>query len=269
MPPVRWEVRRFASLGSTNDYVMEAARAGAPQALVAVADHQSAGRGRLGRHWEAPPGRCLLASVLLRPLAPATGLFACTAAVALATARACETTAGVRPAIKWPNDLVVGDEKLAGVLAESDPRAPGGRPGSVAVVVGVGCNVEWPLPGAPGPPSATSLLAHSARSCEPQALLSALLDELSPLVGFLDSPRGRAQMIEQLRARCSTLGRRVRVELVPGATATGSQQPPAHVQPPLVGTAISLTNDGCLVVRPDTGPDVTVTAGDVHHLRPQ
>src|SRR4051812_27340870 len=109
--------------------------AGAPEGLAAVADHQTAGRGRLGRAWVAPPGASLLLSVLFRPDLAPERLHLTTAAVALAAAEACEAVAGVLPVLKWPNDLLVGDRKLAGVLAES--RLP-------AVVVGIGLNVNWP-----------------------------------------------------------------------------------------------------------------------------
>jgi BirA family biotin operon repressor/biotin-[acetyl-CoA-carboxylase] ligase len=140
------DVRRFDSLDSTNTYLLAEARSGVPEGVVAVAEHQTAGRGRLGRRWEAPPGTCLLVSVLLRPVLEPGQLHLCTSAVALAAADACAAVAGVSPAVKWPNDLLVRGRKLAGVLAESDPAAPGGPEGSVAVVVGVGCNVDWPGP---------------------------------------------------------------------------------------------------------------------------
>ncbi|MGH8987434.1 MAG: biotin--[acetyl-CoA-carboxylase] ligase, partial [Acidimicrobiales bacterium] len=177
MTAVGWDVRHFATLPSTNDWLLERAREGAPAGLVAVADHQSAGRGRMGRRWEAPAGSCLLVSVLLRPLAAVSELFACTAAAALETSDACRRLAGVEPDVKWPNDLVVGDAKVAGILAESDAGAPGGRAGSVAVVVGVGCNLDW------SPPGATSLAAHARGPVGRDALLDALLEGLAARAG--------------------------------------------------------------------------------------
>src|SRR5271165_653651 len=97
------DLRHFASLDSTNRHLMDAARGGAPEGTVVVADFQSAGRGRLGRRWEAPPGTCLLASVLLRPVLGPGELPLCSTAVALAAADACATVAGVHPELKWPN----------------------------------------------------------------------------------------------------------------------------------------------------------------------
>ena len=250
MTAATWDVRRFATLPSTNDWVLGRAREGAPAGLVAVADHQRAGRGRMGRRWEAPPGCCLLVSVLLRPVAPRAALFSCTAAVALAVAEACGAVGGTEPAVKWPNDLLYDDAKVAGILAESDASAPGGPPGSVAVVVGVGCNLDWD-----GPPGVggTSLAAHALGPVGRDALLEAMLDRLAVRAPALDTESGRRATVAKLRARCVTLGRGVRVETA-GADA-------------VVGTARALDDDGRLVVSTTAG-DVVVAAGDVVHLRP-
>lgn len=245
-----WDVRRFATLPSTNDWVLERAREGAAAGLVALADHQSAGRGRLGRRWEAPPGTSLLVSVLLRPVAPPTALFSCTAAVALALSDACREVGGVELAVKWPNDLLIGEQKVAGILAESDTTAPGGPSGSVAVVIGVGCNLDFE-----GPPGAggTSVAAHAMRPVGRDALLDAMLGSLGARASSLESGEGRRATVAELRARCVTLGREVRVEAAGGVT--------------LLGLARALLDDGRLVVSADAG-DVTVAAGDVVHLRP-
>src|SRR5580698_1123631 len=113
-----WDIHRLAEVDSTNTYVRRMARHGASAGLVAVADHQTAGRGRLDRRWESPPGANLLASVLLRPAIDDVPL--CAGAVALAGADACREVAGVEPVLKWPNDLLLHGAKLAGVLAEAD-----------------------------------------------------------------------------------------------------------------------------------------------------
>jgi BirA family biotin operon repressor/biotin-[acetyl-CoA-carboxylase] ligase len=248
------DVRRFREIDSTNTWLLAEARAGAPEGLVAVADHQLAGRGRLDRRWEAAPGAALLASVLLRPVLEPGALHLATALVALSALDACRRTAGVDAGIKWPNDLVVGDAKLAGVLAEADPAAGGGVPGSVAVVVGIGLNIDPPDKAAS--PNATSLgelVADGSGSGVPSrdALLSAFLRELERRRPELDDSQGRRVLSSDLRRRCVTLGRVVRVEL--GASE-------------LNGTATDLTDEGALVIETDDGPRV-VTAGDVVHLR--
>ncbi len=250
------DVRCFEEVGSTNTEMMEAARAGAPEGVVMVADHQQAGRGRLGRAWSAAPGTSLLVSVLLRPTLPAEEVPLVNTAAGLAAADAVEASAGFRPRLKWPNDLVVSgtgeggvDRKLAGMLSESSPSVDGGPP---AVVVGIGFNVTA---GAyPGD------LAAQAIACEEEAgrpvdraeLLTAFLEALERRYSVLLAG-GAEATLEAYRADSATLGRRVRVELASGVVE---------------GVAGRLTGNGELVVTADDGKDMRVSAGDVIHLRP-
>ena len=165
MPGTRFtDIRRFDTVDSTNRYLLEEARQGAPDGVVAVAEHQSAGRGRLGRRWEAPAGTNLLLSVLLRPHLPHPYRHLSGAVVALAAAEAAESVAGLRLGLKWPNALLGADgRKVAGVLAEADLLGEAGSPGALpaAIVVGIGINVNWPASDADLPPDlvgvATSL----------------------------------------------------------------------------------------------------------------
>ena len=275
MPETRFtDVRRFATLDSTNRYLLDEARAGAPEGVVAVADHQTAGRGRLGRTWEAPAGANLLVSVLLRPdLRPEQRHLAATA-VALAAVDAITVSGAPRRAvggpgaaggthpggsvvgIKWPNDLVAPDgRKLAGVLAEADLASvtPGSAP---PVVVGIGINVNWPATDADLPPElrgvACSLRELAGGEVDREALLVALLDALVPRVTALATSAGRVRLADDLRAGCTTLGTTVRVDLADGS---------------FVGTATSVTDDGHLEVDVDGTPR-RVVAGDVVHVRP-
>ncbi|HEX2040163.1 MAG TPA: biotin--[acetyl-CoA-carboxylase] ligase [Acidimicrobiales bacterium] len=202
------EIRAFDEVDSTNRYLLDEAREGAPEGVVAVADHQTAGRGRLGRRWEAPPGSALLCSVLLRPGLPTERLHLATAVVALAAAEACERVAGVRPEVKWPNDLLLGDRKLAGVLAEAELPA---------VVVGIGVNLRAAPPG-----------AAALGEVDRDALLRELLAGLERRYGRWD------EVAAEYRAVCATVGRRVRVEPMGGE--------------PFVGIAERVTDEGHLVV---------------------
>ena len=128
---------------------------GAPEGLVALADFQTAGRGRLDRRWESPPGASLLCSILLRaPVAP-DELQLVVAAVALSARAAIVRLSGVRPDLKWPNDLIVGDAKLAGLLAEIVSSGDG-----LAAVVGIGVNLTYD---GPDDVDATSVLEQSWR----------------------------------------------------------------------------------------------------------
>ncbi|HWE65985.1 MAG TPA: biotin--[acetyl-CoA-carboxylase] ligase [Acidimicrobiales bacterium] len=239
-----WEVRWFEEIDSTNNYLRGEARRGAPEGVVAVADHQTAGRGRLDRRWEAPPRASLLASVLFRPEFDPAELHLCTAAMALAAAEACREVARVGPVLKWPNDLLVGEAKLAGVLAEAEFEGS-----SCSVVVGIGINLAWPGPAGVG---GTCLDELCGEAVDPKTVLDALLTALSPRRALLDTPEGRRTVASELRERCATLGQRVRVEMASEA---------------VVGLATEIDDAGHLVVRTADGPR-TVSAGDVVHLRP-
>ncbi len=255
------EIRLFGRLDSTNQYLLDAARVEPIPGLVATAQHQSAGRGRLGRSWEAPQGANLLASVLLVPRLPVDQLHLCSAALSLAAAAACEEAVGTMAvSLKWPNDLVVGERKLAGVLAETVPIDEQMGEGARAVVVGVGINVRWPP--SDGDPewssvpselrrSATSIVRESGLDVDPRNLLDTLLVHLDGRLGQLDSPQGRIELARHYRARCATIASRVRVETADGA---------------ITGTAVDVTAEGHLLV--DVGTRLaTVTAGDVVHVR--
>jgi len=236
------EIRQFGEIDSTNRYVLDRARAGTAEGLVAVAELQRAGRGRLGRSWTAPPGTSLLVSVLLRPPLPPERMHLATVAMALAAATACEEVAGVRPELKWPNDLVVGGAKLAGVLAETDAGA---------VVVGLGLNVDWPEGALPE--GAVSLDRVSAARVERGQLLAALLGALEGRCRQLGDPGGRAELAADHRAALVTLGQVVRAELSTGV---------------VVGIAEQVDDRGHLLVRTPDGARLEVAAGDVVHLRP-
>jgi BirA family biotin operon repressor/biotin-[acetyl-CoA-carboxylase] ligase len=189
-----------------------------------------------------------LLSVLLRPRIEPAELFATSTLVALATRDACQEVAGLTPGAKWPNDLVVDDLKLAGVLAESS----GAGTADQAVVVGIGINVSWPMPGAGADElHATCLDAVAGRAIDREALLDALLDALEARRPRLYDPAGRQALVRELASCTVTLGRRVRVELA-GET--------------FVGTAAALDDRGHLLVETEAGRRV-VTAADVVHLR--
>ncbi|MXZ31436.1 MAG: biotin--[acetyl-CoA-carboxylase] ligase [Acidimicrobiia bacterium] len=259
-------VRFVGETGSTNADLMAEARAGAPEGLVLVADHQTAGRGRHGRAWVAPPGTALLASALLRPPLEGDVLALLSPATALAVRDAC-AAAGVNAQLKWPNDVIAAlpdgpdEAKLAGVLAELHT----GHGDSTAVVVGFGVNLtaESALREAvaaasaparesgfaPLPPVALDTLA--ARPVSRHELLISALRCLDAAYRRLLAPGGPAELLAELRRHSATLGRRVRI-LTPGGAITG--------------TAEDLGADGALVVATADGR-VAVAAGDCRHLR--
>ena len=195
-----------------------------------MADHQTAGRGRLGRTWEAPAGASLLASILLRPDLPPERRHLVTTVVALAGVAAVAETGA---ALKWPNDLLVGDRKVAGVLAEADAGA---------VVVGIGINLNWE-----GDPPANGIAVNQVlgRPVDRDAVLDELLEGLAARYGHWDA------VAAEYRERCATLHRNVRVELTDET---------------FTGVAADVNDDGHLLV--DVGTCIrTVAAADVIHLR--
>lgn len=257
------DVRHLTEVDSTNRLVVDEAVGGAPEGLVVVADAQTAGRGRLGRRWEAPPGANLLVTVLLRPGWAWDAVHRCTTAVSLAAADACRSVAGVAVATKWPNDLVVPgaagapDRKVAGILAESVGSAAGGP---AAVAVGLGLNVAWAPPDPPAaaaggaaPAPATSLEHQAGHPVDRVALLRDLLERLDARLGDLAAPGGPGRLDDEHRRRCRTIGQRVVVH-VPGGRVEG--------------TAVGITGTGALVVASDDGGRTEVTVGDVVHVRP-
>ena len=186
------------SVGSTMDLAREAAAHGAPEGTVALADEQTAGRGRLGRSWVTPPGLNLASTLILRP--PASLVRDVAMIVPLAICHAVQDVAGIRPDIKWPNDVLVGTKKLAGVLMESELT----EDQQPCVLVGVGINVNFdPREHEEIRDIATSIRAETGRDGDREALLAAYLlhfERIYVAARAGESPFGR------WRERLATLG---------------------------------------------------------------
>lgn len=239
---IDWRPEIVESAGSTNALVAERAREGEEAGLVLVTEHQTAGRGRLDRQWETPARVALTFSVLLRPdLPPVSWPW-----IPLMTGYAVHTALADRvpeASLKWPNDVMVGDHKIAGILVErvETPVGP-------AAVVGVGINVNQT--GAELPPQGTSLHEELGEEFDRTELLVQVLTCLHTLAPLTSTP-------EQLRPAyadvCGTLGRTVDVHLPGGEVVRGE--------------ALDLDQHGALVVGTDRGA-LSVSAGDVVHVRP-
>lgn len=261
----------LGEVDSTNRYLADAAREGAPEGTVVVADHQVAGRGRLGRRWYAPPGSGLLCSVCFRPVLPPERRHLLAWAVALSARAAVRRSIGLAVDAKWPNDLEIDGRKLAGVLAEvvGAPAGGGASPGLVwpAVVVGIGINVNWPPDFPPSGSDDPELRRIEAEGTALNRLAGREVDRLSLLRGFLEELRERVEGLgapeaaarddaagrveAEYRAACSTLGRLVRV-----TSTTGEWE----------GRAIDVDGEGALLV--EAGERlVRVASGDVVRLR--
>lgn len=228
---------------STNALVAERARAGAEEGLVVVTEHQTAGRGRLDRAWLTPARSALTFSVLLKPrTAPARWPW-----LPLLTGVAVQDAVGHGSGLKWPNDVLLGDQKLAGILVElvETPDGP-------AAVVGIGLNVSTSVEELPVP-TATSLVV-AGHDVDRTDLLAGILGELDrSYTNWTRSRSGDEMLRTAYLRRCATIGQMVRVELPSGESVTG--------------TAVDVDHAGRLVVR-SGGETTVVGAGDVVHVRP-
>ncbi len=231
-------IHRLARTGSTQDVVRKAALAGAADGLCCVAAEQTAGRGRLDRSWIAPPGTGLLASVLIRTSpAAASGL---PIAAGVAVADALRDLFGLVVGLKWPNDVLVGDGKLAGILVELVPAAGP----QTAAVVGLGLNLT--VPGFPAGIAGVSLHRLIPTPPDGDAVLDAWLVALDGCCATLEDG-GLPALLPRWRRVAVGLGRAVTVA-TPGGEVTG--------------VALDIADDGALLVETPSGVQ-RVVAGDV------
>jgi BirA family biotin operon repressor/biotin-[acetyl-CoA-carboxylase] ligase len=243
-PTLISQVVWFDSIGSTNAEAARRAADGAAAGLLVLADEQTTGRGRQGRRWSAPPGTSLMGSLLLRPNRPLAQVALLPLLIGLALAEACERhVSGADLRLKWPNDLLAGARKCAGILVEV--------PSADAVIAGVGLNVDWREVARPaGLTEATSLSEAGRGAVDRWRLLPTVIERLDVRYdAWLRDPTG---FLPAYRARCATVGSAIRVAQTDGTV--------------IEGTATGVGRDGGLSV--DTGDTVIVVhAGDVHHVR--
>jgi BirA family biotin operon repressor/biotin-[acetyl-CoA-carboxylase] ligase len=248
----------FETVTSTNDIVAGWLREGTPEICVAVADEQTAGRGRNGRTWSAPAGAALLCSVGFRPtwLEPDRA-WRLAAIVSLAMADAAESTAGLEQGtirLKWPNDLVIETDavrKVAGVLGETDGLAtPQAR-----AVIGIGINADWRRADFP-PEIADSMTSLREAARGRQVDRKALLDRfVSNLAGATDALSGGEFDADAWTERQLTNGRPVRLEL-PNGTSEIVQ-----------ALGVDPETGALLIANPREGTRRSVLVGEIRHLR--
>jgi len=225
---------------STMDVAKQAAREGAAEGTIVIADQQTAGRGRLGRKWLSPPESSILLSIVLYPKLeelPRLNMAAC-----LAVARSIEKGTGLKPSIKWPNDVLIDGKKVSGVLMESDVQGDIVR----YAIVGLAVNVNLDPSSIPEiAETATSLkeaLGHEVSRLE---MLTSLLTEFEELYSAI---RRSERIEEEWRRHLETLGKEVTVRCG---------------QDIWEGYAESVDEDGNLLLRLRDGSLITVAAGDV------
>jgi BirA family biotin operon repressor/biotin-[acetyl-CoA-carboxylase] ligase len=241
-------VLRFESLPSTNTELARLASEGADEGVSILADEQTAGRGRLQRTWSSPKGAGLYFSILLRPTIPQDHWPLITFAAALAVADALHESSDIQTDIKWPNDLLSGERKICGILADAI-ETPAGR----AVIVGIGINLTQQAFPAELINVAASVSEVTGRPAERESILAALLRALSRWYSLLHEPGGREKIVVAWSSRSSyASGKLVQVnngeEVWPGVTS--------GIEP-----------DGALRLKMESGEIKVVRAGDVLSVR--
>jgi len=236
----------FDTIESTNTRAKELAAQGAPHGTVLIADSQTGGRGRLGRSFHSPAGTGIYLSLILRPNCSPAELMHLTCAAAVAACEAVEAACGIRPGIKWTNDLVYGRKKLAGILAELG-LSPGGTVSYAVIGIGINCCQTE----ADFPPElremAGSLHSVTGQDIDRAQVTAALLDALYRMDQELLT--NRCPIMDRYRKSCITLGREISLVKADGSVRHG--------------TALDVDEAGGLVVSFADGSRETVTSGEV------
>ena len=243
--PWRDTLQWYDTIDSTNTMAKTLAALGAPHGTVLVAGSQTAGRGRQGRSFHSPAGKGLYLSLILRPNCPPTQLMHLTCAVGVAVCDAVEAVTNLRPGIKWINDLVVGKQKLGGILTELSVSATGNTDYAI-VGIGLNCNhLQTDFP-----PElreiATSLRILTGQDHPPALLAGELIHQLYRLSLTLHPEK--EGIMNRYRQDCVTLGKEI-------VAIRGEEK--------RYGTALTLLDDGSLIVAFDDGSQEAVSSGEV------
>lgn len=239
------DLRCLEEIDSTNSYLKREALTGAPHGTVAVANRQTAGRGRMTRSFQSPSGKGVYLSVLLRPQLPPEALMGVTGMTAVAVCNAVERSAGVRPAIKWTNDLVLHGKKICGILTEMALEGETGL--TQSLVIGAGVNVGH-TPEDFGPEVASMATSLNQEGCPVSRarLAAAMIEELGRLSDALGGDT--SDWVAAYRRDCVNLGKPVRLLWTDGQTQA---------------EAIDIDEQFGLVIRLPDGSVETVRTGEV------
>lgn len=235
------DIRYFDVVGSTMDVAFQLAVEGVGEGTVVCAENQTKGKGRLGRNWVSPKGKGVYMSIVLRPFLMPADLTQLTLLSAVAVCEAVGKHCDVPARIKWPNDILVNNKKLAGILTESSAEMDRVR----FVVIGIGVNVNTPL--SQLPPNSTSIKNETGQKVSRVVVLQEILRSLERWYMILRA-EGFASVIIRWKELSSTLGRHVRLV-----------DPNGDVE----GEAVDLDECGGLIIRCDNGLKVKRMSGDV------
>ena len=241
-------ILRFETLASTNTEALNQARRGAPEGLTILALEQSGGRGRRERQWISPAGAGLYASILLRPCMDLKSWPLLQLMAGVAVSKSIQELCGLTTDIKWPNDLLAGEKKLCGILAETT-ETPLGR----ACILGIGINLRKAKLPAEMEAAATSIEAETNKPIDREDLLASILQNVNTQYDLLQASRGAAQTIKTWCQQSSyASGAWVSVSLDTN-----------HIE----GRTAGLGPEGQLRLETATGERIEVLAGDVVKLR--
>ena len=239
------EFHYFAEIGSTNTYARRLAEQDAREGELVIAESQTDGRGRLGRHWVSPPNVNLYISFVLRPKLPPARAPQITLMAAVALAETLQSFLPVAPSIKWPNDITVKGKKLAGILTEVNC----GTESVEFVILGIGVNVNYPVDLMPEEirERATSVLVECQNKVSREDLLWRLIHDLDRCYGEIEE-NGFAPLAPRWEAYFGWRGQRVRIELLNQV---------------VFGIAKGIDHDGALLLEDEDGRLKRVIAGNV------
>ncbi len=238
------EIHYLPTVDSTNEAARRLADAGSKEGAVVITDNQLRGKGRRGRRWFSRPGEGICFSLILRPPLPPAQIPGITLLAGVAVCRAIEDRTGLRPGLKWPNDLILAGKKLGGILAETGSD----RKGRGYLILGIGINVRevhFP-PELQG--DATSLRLAGVANPDRPLLIAGILGRLEELYRDFAVSQDLSPILELYRKRSVTLGRRVQ------ATGPGRE---------FSGLACGLTEEGGLRIRMDNGEETELTSGEI------
>ena len=239
------KILSYESLDSTNRMALEMGAQGTPEGVVIFAEEQTKGKGRLGRRWVSPKGKGLTFSVILRPILEILELPRITLMAAVATAQALTELIGQKVHIRWPNDLLLNERKICGILTEMNAESD--RIGYVVMGIGVNVNTERTHL----PEGATSLKEETGQTWNRCSIAARILEKLEHHYENLN--RGRFQEMALIWENHSSLtGRRIVVRTL---------------RETIEGTASGIDEDGALWIRQDSGVQTKILSADIIKLR--
>ncbi len=242
-------IHYFTEIDSTNSKAYQLAVEGAGEGEVVVAESQSQGRGRLGRQWFSPPYLNLYLSVILRPQIPPHKASILTLMASVATAEAIQSSSSLKPSIKWPNDLILGDRKVAGLLNEINSEAD--QVHFIILGIGVNLNIEAKMFPKEIRKKATSLRIERGEPISRKEFFQILLQKLESWYSIF-SDKGDLAILKAWREWANLKGRLVKV------TSFGNA---------ITGKAIDIDSDGALILETSDGKQRRILAGDVEYFR--